>query len=213
MLADVEKALPHMPAAVRAIALLQIYSAARAGELVKLRVGDIDRTNPEVWSYTPTTHKGTWKGKTRTIYFGQHCREVLTPFLLKAGDPEAYLFSPARAEAERNTERSENRVTPKYPSHMKRNEQKRVGKNRRRAPGQHYTTGTYRQAIERACDRAGVPPFTPHRLRHLAATRARAELGVDVARALCGHSLAAVTEIYSREVDKQLAIQAVKRFG
>jgi integrase len=43
--------------------------------------------------------------------------------------------------------------------------------------------------------------FTPHRLRHLAATRVRAELGVDVARSLLGHSLASITEIYSREVD------------
>ncbi|WP_162669596.1 tyrosine-type recombinase/integrase [Gemmata massiliana] len=70
-----------------------------------------------------------------------------------------------------------------------------------------------RQAIERACRRCGVPKFTPHRLRHLAATHARAELGVDVARALCGHSLAAVTEVYSRQVDEQLALKAVKRFG
>jgi integrase len=57
------------------------------------------------------------------------------------------------------------------------------------------------------------PEFTPHRLRHLAATRARAELGVDVARALCGHTLAAVTEVYSHEVDKPLARRAVERLG
>ena len=44
-------------------------------------------------------------------------------------------------------------------------------------------------------------------------TRARAEFGVDVARALCGHTLAAVTEIYSHEVGKQLALQAVKKLG
>jgi integrase len=210
---DVQKALPQMPAAVRALVLVQLYSAARAGELVKLRVGDIDRSDGEAWSYTPIAHKGTWKNKGRVIYFGERCREVLTPLVLKAGGPDAYVFSPARSEKERNAERSENRGTPRWESHMQRNDAKRAGHTRKRAPGPHYTTATYRRAIERACDAAGVPRFTPHRLRHLAATRARAEFGVDVARALCGHSLAAVTEIYSRDVDKQLALQAVKRFG
>jgi integrase len=213
VLSDVEKALPFMPEAVRALVQVQLYSAARAGELVKLRACDIDRTDPEVWTYTPASHKTTWKGRGRVIYFGKRCQEVLSPFILKAGSPEAYLFSPARSEAERNAVRSDERVTPRWESHMLRNERKRVGEKRRRPPGLHYTTGSYRTAIERACDEAGVPRFTPHRIRHLAATRARAELGVDVARALCGHSLASVTEVYSREVDKQLALQAVQRFG
>lgn len=213
VMADVEAALPHMPEVIRALAQLQIHTAARAGELVKLRVGDIDRTDPDVWTYTPPSHKTAWKGKARTVYFGERARAVLAPLLLKAGGPDAFVFSPARAERERNAERSEQRRTPRYPSHMRRNDEKRAGAKRRRAPRDHYTTGTYRRALERACDAAGVPRFTPHRLRHLAATRVRAELGVDAARALCGHTLAAVTEIYSREVDRQLAMSAVKRFG
>ena len=213
VLDDVDRVLPHLPPAVRSIVLLQLYSAARAGELVKLRVGDIDRTDPDVWTYTPAAHKGTWKGKARVIYFGALCREVLAPLVATLGDPGAYLFSPARAEAERNAGRGARRATPRWNSHLRRNEHKRVGGARARAPGAHYTTATVRQAIERACERVGVAKFTPHRLRHLAATRARAELGVDVARALCGHTLAAVTEVYSRQVDEQLALKAVKRFG
>jgi integrase len=212
VMADVEKALHHMPETVGALVLVQIHSGARAGELVKLRVGDIDRTDPTAWMYRPGSHKGTWRGKARVIYFGQRCRDVLTPLILKAGDPAAYLFSPARSEEQRNADRSENRVTPKWESHINRNERKRV-KGRKRAPGQHYTTCTFRRAIMRACEAAGVPKFTPHRLRHLAATRVRAELGVDSARALLGHSLAAVTELYSHEVDKQLAMKAVEKFG
>lgn len=213
MMADVEKAIPFMPEMVRTLVLVQLHSAARAGELVMLRVGDIDRSNPEVWTYSPAAHKTTWKGKSRTIYFGSRCQEVLAPLILKAGSPHAYVFSPARSEAERNVMRSANRLTKLWPSHAERNERKRVGTNRKRAPREHYTTGTYRRAIERACDAAGAARFTPHRLRHLAATRVRAELGVDTARALCGHTLASVTEIYSREVDRALALQAVKRLG
>lgn len=198
---------------MRAVVLLQIHSAARAGELVKMTVGDLDRTDPEVWAFRPAAHKGAWKGKARVIYFGARCREVLAPLLERLTDPKEYLFSPARAEAERNAARGERRATPKWDSHMARNARKRVGDGRARAPGVCYTTAAVRQAVKRACARAGVPEFTPHRLRHLAATRARAELGVDVARALCGHSLAAVTEVYSREVDHVLALQAVKQFG
>ena len=82
-----------------------------------------------------------------------------------------------------------------------------------RPPRERYTTDTYRRAVERACEAARVPVFTPHRLRHLAATRTWEALGVDVARALLGHSLAAVTEIYSHEVDRQLALKAVEKFG
>lgn len=209
---DVDKAILHMTETVRALVVVQLHSGARAGELIKLRVGEIDRTDATAWVYRPGTHKGTWRDKGRAIYFGQRCRDVLAPLILKAGSPDAYVFSPARSEEERNARRTENRKTPMWESHMLRNERKRVN-GRKRAPREHYTTNSFRRAIERACDSAGVAKFSPHRLRHLAATRVRAELGVDAARALLGHSLAAVTEIYSHEVDKQLALKVVEKFG
>ncbi|VTR95144.1 catalytic phage domain protein : Integrase family protein OS=Planctomyces limnophilus (strain ATCC 43296 / DSM 3776 / IFAM 1008 / 290) GN=Plim_1106 PE=4 SV=1 [Gemmata massiliana] len=105
VLAGVERTLPRMPAPVHAIVLLQIHSAARAGELVRLRVGDIDRTDPDVWTYTPAAHKGTWKGKSRVVYFGARCREILEPILAALVDPGAYLFSPERDATERNSEK------------------------------------------------------------------------------------------------------------
>ena len=212
IMADVEAILPHLSEIVRALVIVQLHSGARAGELFKLRVCDIDRTNPDAWTFKPATHKGTWKGKGRVIYFGARCQEALAPLILRAGGPEAFVFSPTRAVAERIAEDSANRKTPRYPSHMRRNAMKRV-KVRKRPPGDHYTIDSFRRAIERACEAAGVPRFTPHRLRHLAATKVRAELGVDAARALLGHSLASITEIYSHEVDKQLALKAVAAFG
>src|SRR5262245_10560909 len=87
VLSDVEKALPFMPEPVRALVQLQLHSAARAGELIMLRVCEIDRTDPEVWTYAPAAHKTTWKGKGRVIYFGKRCQEVLAPLILKAGSP------------------------------------------------------------------------------------------------------------------------------
>lgn len=210
--ADVDKVLPLLSESVRALVLLQLQTGARAGELVKLQVQNIDRTEPTAWTYTPATHKGSWRGKSRTIYFGVKSQALLAPLILKAGSPEAFVFSPARAEAARNAERGELRATPRYQSHMERNRKKRPAQ-RKKPPGTYYTTHSYRRAIARACEAAGVPAFAPHRLRHLAATRARAELGLESARAWLGHSLASVTEVYSHEVDKQLALKAVERLG
>lgn len=90
---------------------------------------------------------------------------------------------------------------------------RRKAKQRKRTPGERYATQPVRVAIQRACEKAGVPVFTPHQLRHLAGTLVREPYGVDVARALLGHSIASMTEIYSREVDKGLALKAVKAMG
>src|SRR6185312_11128338 len=85
-----------MAPAVAALVRLQIHSAARAGELVRLRAADIDRSDPDVWLFAPAGHKGSWRGKARTIYFGAKCRAVLAPFLLKAGGPDEFLFTTGR---------------------------------------------------------------------------------------------------------------------
>jgi len=208
----VQTAMTFMPPAAAALVKLQRMTGARAGELVTLRTVDIDQTSPAVWEYRPANHKGSWRGKDRVLYFGPKCMEVLAPFIAKAKSLDHCLFNPVIEEAERHAVRAEKRKTPRYPSQMKRNENKKP-KTRVRGPRGRYTTGTYRQAIERACDAAGVERFTPHTLRHLAATEIRRELGIDVARAVLGHTMAAMSEHYSREVDKQLAMKSVERFA
>jgi integrase len=66
--------------------------------------------------------------------------------------------------------------------------------------------------VRRACIRAGVPPWHPHQLRHNAATRLRAEFGLDVARTVLGHASQAVTEVYA-EADFAKARDAMSRAG
>lgn len=209
----VEAAIPHMPPPVAVIVKLQRMTGARCGELTVLRLVDLDRSNPAVWLFRPYAHKGTWRGKERVIRFGKRSQEVLGPFLGQLDGPEAYVFSPILWEAERLAAKSAARKTPRYPSHMKRNETKRVGKRRLRPPGDCYDTPAVRKGIERACAKADVPIFTPHQLRHLAAHEIRAEFGIDVARAVLGHSLASMSEHYSKEVDAVLAMKAVEKFG
>jgi integrase len=71
-----------------------------------------------------------------------------------------------------------------------------------------YSTVTYRRAVTRACDRVGIPRWTPNQLRHRAATRVRREYGLDAARGLHGHSSHSVTEVYA-ELDTEKAISVM----
>jgi integrase len=148
----VDAVQPFVSPQVWAIIQLQRLTGARAGELVILRPADVD-TSGEVWLYTPTDHKTAHHGHERTVYLGPKAQEVLQPFLLR--NPEDYCFSPAEAEAAHRREKHARRNTPLSCGN-------RPGSNRtpdpKRKPGDHYTTGSYRRAITRACEKAFPPP-------------------------------------------------------
>ena len=81
-----------------------------------------------------------------------------------------------------------------------------------RAPRDCYGVTSYRRAIHRACDLTEIERWTPNRLRHTAATRARREMGIDAARALLGHSDADTPTIHAQR-DQELARTAMERLG
>ena len=95
---------------------------------------------------------------------------------------------------------------------MQPSQQNRSKAAPRKVPGPRYTTESYRRAIANACGRAGVPRWHPHQLRHAAATRLRREFGLDVTRAVLGHSTPVVTEVYA-ELDAAKAAEAMGRVG
>jgi integrase len=146
----VETTLPFMPPPVAALVRLQLLSGARGGELLGLRATEIDCSG-SVWVYRPPQHKNSWRTRQREIFFGPKAQEVLRPWL--EWSPDGPLFSPLAAEAQRNALRAEGRRTPRWPSHN-RHAAARQAKRRRRAVGELYTSAAYRQAIERACERA-----------------------------------------------------------
>jgi integrase len=119
----------------------------------------------------------------------------------------AYLFSPAEAVAEHRAGRRQNRKTRVQPSQIDRRK-----RNPKRVIGDHYNNRSYGHAVAKACDRAGVPRWAPNQLRHNAATRLRKEFGLDVARAVLGHSSPVVTEVYA-ELDGAKAAEAMERVG
>ena len=150
-------ARPYLSRPVRALVELQLLTGARPGELLGLRPIDIEMDEGTgIWTYRPEIHKNAYREKERVIHFGPRAQEVLRPFLTNRST-NAYLFSPAEADAERRAASHEKRRTPLSCGN-------RPGTNRksapRRQPGQRYTTPAYQRAIRYACDRA-FPPSGP----------------------------------------------------
>ena len=75
-----------------------------------------------------------------------------------------------------------------------------------------YRRDSYRNAILRACRRCDIPAWSPNRLRHNFATRARREFGIEATRTVLGHSSAVTSEIYA-EKDLESARAVIARIG
>jgi integrase len=227
----VEAVRPFVSRQVWALIQLQLFTAARAGELVAMRPLDLDMTSDKtenqdrLWYYRPTEHKTAHHGHRRTIYLNARAQALIEPFLSERA-VDSYLFSPIESEAERRAEQHQLRRTPEQPSQMERAE--RTARRKRTRPlGPHYTVASYRRAIARACELANrwakggriignderiIPVWHPHRLRHNAATTIRRECGIELARIILGHKSVEVTEICA-EADEAKAREAMRRMG
>lgn len=146
----IDAVLPHVPRQVAAMIQLQRHSAMRPEEATIMRTIDLDTTG-DTWVYRPHHHKTEHAEKDRVVYLGPKAIEILKPWLRP--DPTEYLFQPREAMAERAVERRKARKTRVQPS-----QQNRKLRRPRKRPGDHYTTGSYRQAIGKGCDRAFPHP-------------------------------------------------------
>jgi integrase len=197
----VEAVLPLLTAPVAALVRVQLLTGCRAGEAVVMRGCDLT-PGSTVWEYRPAAHKNGWRGQDRVIPLGPRAVAAVTPFL--GPDPAAYLFSPADAVAEVHARRTAARQSKPTPSEMAR----RVA-----APGRgrarRYSVNDYSQAVRRACRRAGVPVWSPLRLRHTAATLIRARYGLEAAQTVLGHARADVSQLYAeRDLAKARVVAA-----
>src|SRR5262245_37607923 len=144
----------------------------------------------ELWVYRPHRHKNQHRGQERVIYLGPQAQEVVRAFL--RADLSAYLFSPRAYVEVLRAHRAAERKTKRTPSELKR---KRKASPKRR-PAERYNRRSYRLAIVRACQKAGVPEWSPLQLRHTAATAIRARYGVEAAKVILGHTRVETSEIY-----------------
>jgi integrase len=126
-------------------------------------------------------------------------------------DPTAALFSPKAAEKERRAAMRAARKTKLWPSHSNRARKARRG-SKVQGLRDCYDTNSYRRAIARGCEAAGIASWSPNQLRHSAATRIRKEMGIEVAQAVLGHRQLETTQVYA-EVNLQRAVDAMERLG
>lgn len=179
--AYVEAILPHVSRQVAGMIRLQCLTGMRPESVVEVRGCDLDTTG-SVWECRPASHKTQHFNIDLVIYLGPQAQQTLRPFLRP--DLQSPLFSPAEARAEQNARRREERRSPITPSQAARRPKNNPG----RPPGNKYSVDSYRRCIERACLLAGVPKWTPGRLRHNAATRLRKEFGLEAAQTVLGHT-------------------------
>lgn len=161
---------------------LQLLTGMRSGELVTMRRADVSTDDAGHRMYKPREHKTEHLGFERIVPLGPRAAQLLDEQLKETVDP--FLFP--GLEGERFV----------FPTRR----------------GTRYTTATYRLAVRRSCRRAGVELFTPHQVRHAAATRLRRLLGIEAARVVLGHRRLSTTEIYA-EADTQSAIDAMQLVG
>ena len=205
---QVEAVLPYLSPVLADALRVQLHSGARPGEVLGMRWSEIDCSGA-VWIYRPTQHKNAYRGHGRTIAIGPRAQQVLERYRHR---PEGeFIFSPEEAVEIQRAQRRANRKTPLWASHVKRYSSKRKSSPKRTA-GAKYETAALGRAVRRACEAAGIAPWHPHQIRHLAATEIRKRFGVEGAGAVLGHSSLEVVEVYA-ERNELAAIRIAQEVG
>ena len=204
-LAAVETVLPLVPRGVRGLIQFQRFTGARPGEAVALRMRDIDTTG-DTWTYRPTAHKNTWRGKARTISIGPRGKQLLAEFatadlnspVFPTADGTAYTVSGYRQAVERACDRT---FPPPAPLAQREDETA--------AEWQARLTDKQRDEVK-AWQKDHR--WYPNQIRHTFATEARRLFGLEGAQVALGHSKADTTQIYA-ERDHALSAKVACQIG
>jgi integrase len=210
----------HLPTPVRVMMDVQLLTGARPIEICWMRLCDLHATPvPGVFTYNvpPLANKTEHAARPRIVYLGPRVMKLLRLVCPPMDDPSAFVFSPRRWMELLNQRKRESRTLPDWPSHapaVRRGRRRQRQPFPKRLPGERYSTASYRRAIERACDAAGVPRWTPHQLRHAKATAIanRERGGVELAQILLGHASIETTMRYVKVHDDR-AMASAKRWA
>jgi len=205
-LEHVEAIREYVTPPVWAMIQFQLYTGCRPGEARIVRTCDVraeDAAVPaqlrgQVWVYRPASHKTEHHGKHRLILCGPRAQDLLTAWMQPA-EPERYLFRPCEGKGWRQRQKSGGKP-------------KRIRDRHSKLANRPYKNSGYSDAVRFACQRAGIPPWTPNQLRHTAATEIRRQYGAEMSRIILGHSDLRTTEIYA-ERDMEAAAKAMLTWG
>jgi integrase len=222
----VEAVLPYLCPQVSAMVQLQELIGARETEICVLRGRNIDKSG-SVWWYTIDPNEVTVDGQpanqhktahhedsdgyanVKMLPIGPKAQEILGPWLRENADE--YVFQPREARQSQNAERRKTRETPLWPSHVKHQAKKKKA-TPKRAPKDRYDRHSYARAIARACQKANVPHWHPHQLKHSCGTVVRKKYGLEAARAYMGHNKVSTAEIYA-EKDMEMVEKIALEMG
>jgi len=166
------RAIKVMPPMLADVVTLQRYTALRPGELCRMKWRDISREDASCWVCIPPEHKTAYQGQRRLIPLGRLCKAILMKYRNRPAD--APIFSPRETEHKRPAELHERRVTPLTPSQSKRAARAMArSTTRTRAPGSGWRADSYRRAMQRCLETAGLARWFPRLLRHTRGTEAR----------------------------------------
>lgn len=205
----IDAVIPFLLPEVAAIVRFQQYTGCRPGEACLVRPADIIRPwlsvgDTQVWLFDlgrSHEHKNAWRGQHRKIVIGPKAQAVLAPFLSR--DPELYCFRPCEAMDAFLARRRLARKSKVQPSQVDRS-----CKSSKKMPGERYTTMSYGHAVRKACIAAGVKPWTPLQIRHLAGTDVETLYDQDAARCLLGHATPSSTAVYAAGLKKAAKVVA-----
>lgn len=220
----IEATLRHLPEMVADMLRIQFSACMRPGEVCAMTRAEVEIDNDRgVAVYRPRHHKTAHHGIGRLIVIPNRATQILLKYMGADGgdagdgptDLNAPIFSPARSERMRLAARHAERVTPlscgNVPKALKRKKRGRQ-KQPARPPGDRYTPNALRIAVWRACDRAGLPRWSPNQLRHTKATEVRKKHGIEAAQAVLGHRKLETTQVYA-EKNAALAMQVALESG
>ncbi len=203
----VDATLPHLVPTIAAAVEVQWLTGMRPTEVLSMTRRQLD-TSGATWLYRMAQHKGTWRGKERVVALGPKAQAILRPRLRLEQD--APLFSGRDAWNEHRASLREQRQTP---STKQTRERDRRGREHAEEVAELLTVNEYRRHLHRAADKAGVPRWSPHRLRHAAGSRIAREAGIEAARAALGHADERSARRYASGADVAIASDVAAKLG
>jgi integrase len=178
-----------------------------------MRPCDIDQTRSP-WTYTPSFHKTQHHGIARSIPLGPQAREIITPFLFR--DPEAFLFTPAEAMADRYRKQRE-KLEAQGKTLADPTDRRKAKPERKVHP--RYDRRTYYRAVLYGCEIAFKMPREfrssesdrPRKTDTPAQVKAKAKVRADKAAKRCAWH--AANAWHPHQVRHSAATEITKKSG